>query len=212
MVGQLRARRAAGIVLQMVKTGQLAGRCVLLAGPPGTGKTAIALGLAQELGTVPFTSLSASEIFSLEMSKTEALRQVRRRGAVSPFLLLLCFSFAQAFRKSIGVRLKEEAEIIEGEVVEVTVDRPATGAGAKVGKLVLKTTDMETLYDLGQKMIDALIKEKVCGSGFFRLVWLRDAGGGGRRHLHRQGVGARDAVGPVSCLAVGFWEVLQRDA
>jgi RuvB-like protein 2 len=67
----------------------------------------------------------------------------------------------QAFRKSIGVRLKEDAEIIEGEVVEVTVDRPATGAGAKVGKLVLKTTDMETLYDLGQKMIDALIKEKV---------------------------------------------------
>ena len=26
---------------------------------------------------------------------------------------------------------------------------------------MLKTTDMETLYDLGQKMIDALIKEKV---------------------------------------------------
>ena len=62
------------------------------------------------------------------------------------------------------MRLKEEAEIIEGEVVEVTVDRPATGAGAKVGKLVLKTTDMETLYDLGQKMIDALIREKVRAS------------------------------------------------
>ncbi len=33
--------------------------------------------------------------------------------------------------------------------------------GGQVGKLVLKTTDMETLYDLGQKMIDALVKEKV---------------------------------------------------
>jgi RuvB-like protein 2 len=35
--------------------------------------------------------------------------------------------------------------VIEGEVVEVTIDRPVTGAGVKVGKLVLKTTDMETL-------------------------------------------------------------------
>jgi RuvB-like protein 2 len=45
---------------------------VLMAGQPGTGKTAIAMGMAQSLGSdVPFTTLSASEIFSLEMSKTE---------------------------------------------------------------------------------------------------------------------------------------------
>lgn len=41
------------------------------------------------------------------------------------------------------------------------IDRPATGTGAKVGRVTLKTTDMETLYDLGTKMIDSLIKEKV---------------------------------------------------
>ena len=29
------------------------------------------------------------------------------------------------------------------------------------GKLTLKTTEMETIYDLGTKMIDALTKEKV---------------------------------------------------
>jgi len=72
--------------------------------------------------------MSGSEIFSLEMSKTEAL--------------------TQAFRRSIGVRIKyikwlqyigrrnlkwinffrEEAEFIEGEVVEIQIDRPATGA------------------------------------------------------------------------------------
>jgi len=59
------------------------------------------------------------------------------------------------------VRIKEETEIIEGEVVEIQIDRPATGGGTKAGKLTLKTTDMETVYDLGQKMIDALAKEKV---------------------------------------------------
>ncbi|KMT09859.1 hypothetical protein BVRB_6g128330 [Beta vulgaris subsp. vulgaris] len=143
LVGQLPARKAAGVILHMIKDGKIAGRGVLIAGQPGTGKTAIAMGLAKSLGHgTPFAMLSGSEIFSLEMSKTEALMQ--------------------AFRRAIGVRIKEEAEVIEGEVVEVQVDRPAVaGAASKTGKLTLKTTDMETVYDLGTKMIESLSKEKV---------------------------------------------------
>ncbi|XP_032835858.1 ruvB-like 2 [Petromyzon marinus] len=142
MVGQVAARRAAGIILEMIRDGKIAGRAVLIAGQPGTGKTAIAMGMAQALGAdTPFTAIAGSEIFSLEMSKTEAL--------------------TQAFRRSIGVRIKEETEIIEGEVVEIQIDRPATGTGAKVGKLTLKTTEMETIYDLGNKMIESLTREKV---------------------------------------------------
>jgi len=143
MVGQVKARRAAGVMLKMIQDGNKnAGRAILMAGAPGTGKTAIAMGMAQSLGAdVPFTMLAASEIFSLEMSKTEAL--------------------TQAFRRSIGVRIKEESEIIEGEVVEIQIDRSTTGLGQKSGKLTLKTTEMETIYDLGAKMIEALNKEKV---------------------------------------------------
>nr|CAI5837486.1 unnamed protein product [Callosobruchus analis] len=142
MVGQVSARRAVGIVLHMIRDGRIAGRAVLLAGQPGTGKTAIATALAAALGQdTPFTSMAGSEIYSLEMSKTEAI--------------------TQAIRKSIGVRIKEESEIIEGEVVEVQIERPASGVGTKVGKLILKTTDMETVYDLGGKMIESLLKEKV---------------------------------------------------
>jgi hypothetical protein len=37
----------------------------------------------------------------------------------------------QSFRKAIGVRIKEESELIEGEVVEVEIDRPASGQAAK---------------------------------------------------------------------------------
>ncbi|KAE8674693.1 hypothetical protein F3Y22_tig00111723pilonHSYRG00072 [Hibiscus syriacus] len=63
------------------------------------------MGIAKSLGfETPFSMLSDSEIFSLEMSKTEALMQV--------------------FRKSIGVRIKEEIEMIKGEVVEIQIDRP----------------------------------------------------------------------------------------
>ena len=141
MVGQSRARKAAGIIIKMVQEGKIAGRSILMAGPPSSGKTAIAMGMAQSLGDdVPFTSIAGSEVFSLEMSKTEAL--------------------TQAFRRSIGVRIKEESEMIEGEVVEIQIDRSLTGA-TKTGKLTIKTTDMETVYDLGNKMIDCLNKEKV---------------------------------------------------
>jgi RuvB-like protein 2 len=73
--------------------------------------------MAKALGEeTPFATMAASEIFSMEMSKTEAL--------------------TQAFRKAIGVRIKEETEIIEGEVVEIEVDRRALGGAAKTGKLV----------------------------------------------------------------------------
>lgn len=97
----LRGIQAAGVILQMIKEGKIAGRAVLLAGQPGSGKTAIAMGMAKALGEeTPFAMMAASEIFSLEMSKTEAL--------------------TQALRKAIGVRIKEETEIIEGEVRPVS--------------------------------------------------------------------------------------------
>ncbi len=37
MVGQVSARRAAGVVLKMIQEGKIAGRLVLIAGQPGTG-------------------------------------------------------------------------------------------------------------------------------------------------------------------------------
>lgn len=46
-------------------------------------------------------------------------------------------------------------------MVEIEIDRPEAGSVAKSGKLTLKTTEMETIYDLGQKMIESLTKEKV---------------------------------------------------
>lgn len=50
--------------------------------------------------------------------------------------------------------------MIEGEVVEIQTDRSVTG-GTKQGKLTIKTTDMETIYDMGSKMIDSMTKERV---------------------------------------------------
>ncbi|CAM9645638.1 unnamed protein product, partial [Ectocarpus sp. 8 AP-2014] len=174
LVGQHAARRATGVIYKMIQEGQIAGRAILLAGKPGTGKTAIAMGLAQALGPdTPFTTIAGSEIFSLEMSKTEAL--------------------TQAFRRSIGVKIMEETEIIEGEVVEIQVDTPV-GGGDKTGRVTLCTTEMETVYDLGAKMIEALQKEKV-GAGDVMTI---DKASGKITKLGRSFTRSRDydAMGP----------------
>ena len=174
LVGQRVARKAAGVVFKMIQEGKIAGRAILLAGKPGTGKTAIAMGLAQALGEdTPFTTIAGSEIFSLEMSKTEAL--------------------TQAFRRSIGVRIMEETELIEGEVVEIQVDEP-TATGDKTGRLTLCTTEMETVYDLGTKMIEALQKEKVTAGDVITI----DKASGRINKLGRSFTRSRDydAMGP----------------
>ena len=131
LVGQQSARKALGVLLRMIKAEKIAGRAILIAGKPGTGKTALALALAQELGTeTPFTSIAASEIFSLEMSKVEALQQ--------------------ALRRSIGVRIKEETELIKGEVVDIQIDRPVTGNVGITGSKVFASSQRTTGPEAGQ--------------------------------------------------------------
>jgi len=148
LIGQVKARKAMGLVYKLIQQGKIGGRAILLAGPPSTGKTALAMGLAQQLGSdIPFCSLSATEVFSLEVSKTEAL--------------------TQAIRRSMGVRIVEEQEVMEGEVVEIQID---THAGAnKTGRLTLCTTDMETIYDLGTKMIERLTQERITAGDVIRI-------------------------------------------
>jgi RuvB-like protein 1 (pontin 52) len=59
----------------------MAGRAILLAGAPGTGKTAVALALSQELGLkVPFCPMVGSEVYSSEIKKTEVLMENFRRA------------------------------------------------------------------------------------------------------------------------------------
>ncbi|XP_043268058.1 ruvB-like 1 [Venturia canescens] len=147
LVGQEAAREAAGIVVDMIKSKKMAGRAILLAGPPGTGKTAIALAIAQELGNkVPFCPMVGSEVYSSEIKKTEVLME--------------------NFRRAIGLRIRETKEIYEGEVTELTpleTENPVGGYGKTISHVVigLKTAKGTKQLKLDPLVYQSLQKEKV---------------------------------------------------
>ncbi|KAF5272210.1 hypothetical protein FQA39_LY01292 [Lamprigera yunnana] len=147
LVGQEQAREAAGIVVDMIKTKKMAGRAILLAGPPGTGKTAIALAIAQDLGTkVPFCPMVGSEVYSSEIKKTEVLME--------------------NFRRAIGLRIRETKEVYEGEVTELTpveTENPAGGYGKTVNHVIigLRTAKGSKQLKLDPSIYEALQKERV---------------------------------------------------
>jgi len=147
LVGQERAREAAGVVVDLIKSKKMAGRALLLAGAPGTGKTALALSIAQELGPkVPFCPMVGSEVYSSEVKKTEVLME--------------------NFRRAIGLRIKENKEVYEGEVTELTPEEsenPLGGYGKTVSHVIvgLKTVKGTKQLRLDPSIYDAINKEKV---------------------------------------------------
>ncbi|XP_041976267.1 ruvB-like helicase 1 [Aricia agestis] len=147
LVGQESAREAAGIVVDMIRSKKMAGRALLLAGPPGTGKTAIALAIAQELGNkIPFCPMVGSEVYSTEIKKTEVLME--------------------NFRRAIGLRIRETKEVYEGEVTELTpveTENPAGGYGKTVSHVIigLKTAKGTKQLKLDPTIYESMQKEKV---------------------------------------------------
>lgn len=147
LVGQERAREAAGIVVDLIKSKKMAGRALLMAGAPGTGKTALALGISQELGPkVPFCPMVGSEVYSTEVKKTEVLME--------------------HFRRAIGLRIKESKEVYEGEVTEMTpeeTENPMGGYGRTISHVIigLKTTKGNKQLRLDPSIYEALQKEHV---------------------------------------------------
>jgi RuvB-like protein 1 (pontin 52) len=140
LVGQNEAREAAGLIVDMIRSQKMAGRGILIAGAPSTGKTAISLAIAQELGPkVPFCPMIGSEVYSQEVKKTEVL--------------------AENFRRAIGLRIKENKEVFEGEVVELTpveTDNPLGGYGKSISHVII---GLKTLKGVKQLKLDATIYE-----------------------------------------------------
>jgi TBP-interacting protein len=147
MVGQEKAREAAGLVVEMIKEGKLSGKTVILAGPPGTGKTAIAVAISKELGSnVPFIQMSGSEIYSSERKKTEVL--------------------IEAIRKCIGVEIHEMRKVYEGEVAGIDIRttshpyNPYQKVPESV-RITLKTTKQEKTIEAGASIAQQIIQQGI---------------------------------------------------
>lgn len=56
-----------------------------------------------------------------------------------------------------------------GEVVAIESERPASGLGRRTGKVTLKTTDMEAVFDIGSKMIESIIRERIVTGDVIRI-------------------------------------------
>mmetsp|Transcript_12917 Transcript_12917/g.22072 ORF Transcript_12917/g.22072 Transcript_12917/m.22072 type:complete len:457 (-) Transcript_12917:41-1411(-) len=147
LVGQTEAREAAGIVCELIKSKKMAGRALLFAGPPGTGKTALALALSQELGPkVPFCPMVGSEVYSSEVKKTEVLME--------------------NFRRAIGLRIQEVKEVYEGEVTELVpeeTENPLGGYGKTISSVVvtLRTAKGTKQLRLDPSIYESIQKEKI---------------------------------------------------
>ncbi|KAL6303421.1 RuvB-like helicase 1 [Sparassis latifolia] len=146
-IGQTNAREACGVVVDLIKSRKFSGRALLLVGAPGTGKTALALAVSHELGAkVPFCPMVGSEVYSTEVRKTQVL--------------------AEAFRRAIGLRIKEIKDVYEGELTEITpteAENPLSGYGKTISHVIvgLKTARGTKQLRLDPIIYEAILKEKI---------------------------------------------------
>lgn len=169
--------------------------------------------MAKELGPkVPFVPMVGSEVYSSEVKKVEILME--------------------NFRRAIGLRMKENKEVYEGEVIEITpeeTENPLGGYGKTVAHVIigLKTTKGTKQLKLDPSIYESIQKEKVtvgdviyieANSGAVKRVGRSDAyatvspvcrGGGGKEREGVWGGGGRLDVRMHAIAWRGKWESIR---
>lgn len=131
IVDQYDARRASGIIVDLVNSNKFGGKVFLITGPKGCGKTALTVAISEELGNkIPFVNISGNDVYSSEVKKSEMLDEY--------------------LRKAVMVSIKEYKHIYEGEVVDI-----------QDAKLDLRSSKGTKTLQLSKELKDQMIFQNV---------------------------------------------------
>ena len=131
IVDQYDARRASGIIVDLVNSNKFGGKVFLITGPKGCDKTALTVAISEELGNkIPFVNISGNDVYSSEVKKSEMLDEY--------------------LRKAVMVSIKEYKHIYEGEVVDI-----------QDAKLDLRSSKGTKTLQLSKELKDQMIFQNV---------------------------------------------------
>lgn len=151
LVGQIEARKAVKILLNIFERQDFQGGGVIITGSNGTGKNTLIKALSTSI-TIKnlFLTANGAEIYSPTLSKTEILTQLTRRA--------------------IGVTFFQETIFINGQVVNFQIYKNSmVGSKYKNGKITLKTKDFQCVYEIGSKVLKKLIDKKIRPGDFITI-------------------------------------------
>mmetsp|Transcript_39352 Transcript_39352/g.80608 ORF Transcript_39352/g.80608 Transcript_39352/m.80608 type:complete len:440 (+) Transcript_39352:1583-2902(+) len=150
-VGQTDARKAAKLSIKLFQEQQFEGGGIIITGSGGSGKTSLAwaLSLSIDINTL-FITVSGSEIYSPSLSKLEYLTQLTRR--------------------SIGITFFQETILITGEVVGYEFSKDSFQKSIQLpGKITIKTNDVQSVYDIGPKILKRIIENNIKPGDFITI-------------------------------------------
>ncbi|KAK4421535.1 RuvB-like protein 1 [Sesamum alatum] len=129
-VGQTYAREVVGLVVDMIRQKKIVGVPYYLLGLPVLEKLLLPWESPKNL--VPFCPMVGSEVYSSEVKKTEILME--------------------NFGRAIGLRIKENKEVYEGEVTELSPEETESmtgGYGKTVGDVIYMEANSGTVKRVG---------------------------------------------------------------
>jgi RuvB-like protein 1 (pontin 52) len=103
LIGDNYSRNSFELLVDLIKKNKEK-RVIILTGASGSGKNALALSLAKEIGpNIPFYSLNSSEITSPSLKKNSIISQYSRMA--------------------IGLKIEDNIDIYEGELIDILIDK-----------------------------------------------------------------------------------------
>ena len=141
-VGQICSRKAATVFLSSIRNSDIQKINIVIVGNSSTGKTCLSIAIGLSINKqVPFISTNGVELNFFNVSKFENVKQI--------------------IRKAIGVKFFNESSIIEGEVVDIRINKENRKNKFFYAKLILKTNEIQSIYEISFELYSLVLKQMI---------------------------------------------------